>query len=370
MHDLVRGYAAWHARQDLGEAGIRAAVERSLDHYLHTAVISSDFLLPFTPAVSAPGVVPEPPAGETGPLDWAGAEHQVLLQAIAQAAAAGLLTRAWQIFACLAWFLVGQGYWADWRAAGQAVLAAAGAAGDQAALGWIHATIGWHGMFTRAHDEDRAHLLQAPNHFRRAGDLSGQAWAHLSAGLACTWTGDWAEAVTQCEPALALFRQADSQAMQGLALAGQGLALAGLGSGHAHLGNYHLARGYARQALEVAREVGDPASLAFAWDAVGLVHSRLGEHHQAISCYRQALAFARERKTPLARRWLVSGLTDFGDACRAAGDLSAAVGAWQQALQILRNLDLPEDPRIRSRLEQADPPGPPGSSPGLRPRPS
>ena len=41
MHDLVRGYAAGNARQTLGEAGIRAAVERSLDHYLHTGVISA-----------------------------------------------------------------------------------------------------------------------------------------------------------------------------------------------------------------------------------------------------------------------------------------------------------------------------------------
>ena len=37
--------------------------------------------------------------------------------------------------AVLPWFLGGQGYWADWQATGQAVLAAAQAAGDQATLG-------------------------------------------------------------------------------------------------------------------------------------------------------------------------------------------------------------------------------------------
>jgi hypothetical protein len=57
---------------------------------------------------------------------------------------------------------------------------------------------------------------------------------------------------------------------------------------------------------------------------------------------------------------LVRVLVGFGDACRAAGDLSAATGAWQQALEILRDLGLPEDPRIRARLEQACPPGSPG----------
>ena len=156
-------------------------------------------------------------------------------------------------------------------------------------------------------------------------------------GLACSWKGDWAEAGVHCEQALALFRQAGDRA-------GQRWALAGLGSCHAHLGNYDLARGYARQALEVAPEAGDPTDLALAWDALGLVHSRLGEHRQAISCYRQALALARERKNPLARRWLASLLASFGDACRAAGDLPAAVEAWQQALQILHDLGLPDEP--------------------------
>ena len=139
MHDLVRGYAAGHARQDLGEAGIRAAIERSLDHYLHTGLVSSGI-----PPVRSRSRRPRRACCLSGwPTrrqlqDWARAEHQVVLQAIAQAAAAGFITRAWQIFHGQAWFLGGQGYWADFRAAAEAVLAAAEAAGDQVALGWTH----------------------------------------------------------------------------------------------------------------------------------------------------------------------------------------------------------------------------------------
>jgi hypothetical protein len=60
MHDLIRGYASTRARQDLGEAGIRQAIGRSLDHYLHTVIISSPGTpRPFAPAPPAPGVVPE-----------------------------------------------------------------------------------------------------------------------------------------------------------------------------------------------------------------------------------------------------------------------------------------------------------------------
>ena len=98
-------------------------------------------------------MLPEQLADEAALLDWAQAEHQVVLQAIAQAAAAGFITHAWQIFHGQAWFLGDQGYWADFRAVGQAVLAAAEAAGDQVALGWTHLAIGRYGTFTGAGDE-------------------------------------------------------------------------------------------------------------------------------------------------------------------------------------------------------------------------
>ena len=188
LHDLVRGYAAGQARQVLGEAGIRAAIERSLDHYLHTVVRP---LPPFAVAPSAPGVVPEQLADEAALQDWGRAEHQVVLQAIAQAAAAGFITHAWQIFHGQALLVGGQGYWADIRAVGQAVLDAAEAAQDQAALGWTHLAIGRYLTFTGAGNED---LARALDHLRRAGDLPGQAWSHLDASLAYFVIGDWAEA--------------------------------------------------------------------------------------------------------------------------------------------------------------------------------
>ena len=353
LHDLVRGYAAGLARQVLGEPGIRAAIGRSVDHYLHTRVISSGIPTVFTPAPPAPGVLPERLAGEAELQDWAQAEHQVVLQAIAQAAAAGFLTRAWQLFFGQAYFVGGQGYWPDIRAAGQAMLAAAEAAGDQVALGWTHTTIGRYGTITGADDEDLAHLARALDHFRRAGDLSGQAYAHLATGTAYSVKGDWAEAITQVGRALELFGQTRDRF-------GEGWALAGLGECHARLGNYDLARGYAGQALQAGPATRDPTALAMAWDALGFVHSRLGEPRQAIGCYRQALALVREPKHAEARGLLVRLLVGFGDACRAAGDLSAAVEAWQQAQQVLRDLGWPENRRIRARLEQAGPPSPPG----------
>jgi tetratricopeptide (TPR) repeat protein len=342
MHDLIRGYAAGHASRALGVTGVREAIARSLDHYLHTMVISYHYPRSFTPAPPAPGVVPERLVGRRK-ADWARAEHQVLLRAIAQAAAAGSLTHAWQIFYCQTWLLADQGYWADCQAAAQAVLAAAEAAGDHTALGWTHGVITTYCSFIGAYHDGRAHHEQALRHFRLAGDLAGQAWADLSASLACDWEGDWADGAALAEQALTLFRQAGIQD-------GEGWALHVLGECHAQLGNNELARRYARQALEAGSQTGDPSSLAFSWRALGLVHSRLGEQHRAISCYQQALALARGWKTPLARRWLADLLVNFGDACRAAGDLPAAAGAWQQAQQLLDDLHLPDDLGVRARL--------------------
>ena len=343
MHDLIRSYAAGHARQALGTAGIREAIGRSLDHYLHTVrTISYVLPTPITSAPPAPGVVPENLTGETQ-LDWAQAEHQVLLQATAQAAATGFITQAWQIWAYQGWFLGDQGYWADFRAAGQAVLAAAQTAGDLAALGWTHAFIGWYGAFTGAHDEDLDHLNQALDHFRQAGDLPGHAWAYLFAVRPAGRKGDWARAARLAEQALALFRRTGHR---------YGEATTVLGECHTHLGTYDLARGYARQALELAAEPDDRANSALAWNVLGLVHTRLGEHREAISCHRQALDLTREWKTPLARRWQASLLAGLGDACQAAGDLPPARQAWQQALQIRHDLGLPESRRITLYLSR------------------
>ncbi|HEY2305049.1 MAG TPA: tetratricopeptide repeat protein [Streptosporangiaceae bacterium] len=153
-----------------------------------------------------------------------------------------------------------------------------------------------------------------------------------------------------CEQFLGLFRQAGDQA------GGERWALAGLGTCHAHLGNYELARGYARQALELDPKGSDSIHQARTYGLLGLVHSRLGEHAQAISAYQQALAIARTWKASLSRKVLAGLLASYGDACQAAGDPAAARQAWQQALQVRHDLGLPDSPRIRAKLERASQP--------------
>ena len=59
----------------------------------------------------------------------------------------------------------------------------------------------------------------------------------------------------------------------------------------------------------------------------------------------------------MARGYLADILVGFGDARTAAGGQPAARESWQQALQILDDLRLPDNHGISARLEQVTPPG-------------
>jgi hypothetical protein len=82
-----------------------------------------------------------------------------------------------------------------------------------------------------------------------------------------------------------------------------------------------------------------------------------GEPREAISCYRQALALVGERKNPMARGVLVIMLAEFGDACRAVGDLPAPAPGGR-AVQVLADLGWPDLLGVGARLEQAGLPSP------------
>ena len=79
-----------------------------------------------------------------------------------------------------------------------------------------------------------------------------------------------------------------------------------------------------------------------AWHARAFVLSRLRGQREAISHYRQVLALVGERKHPMARGVLVIMLAEFGDACRAVGDLPAAVATWRRVVQVVDDLGWPD----------------------------
>ena len=94
FHGLLRAYAAEQADAIDSSAGVRAAVLRTLDHYLHTALAAARRLSPAREPDDLdpprPGVTPEPVADHQQALAWFEAEHRVLLAIISLAGESGL----------------------------------------------------------------------------------------------------------------------------------------------------------------------------------------------------------------------------------------------------------------------------------------
>lgn len=189
MHDLVRAYAAEQACAVDSDTARRDALRRVLDHYLHTGLAADRLLCPgreLPPLTQPPhpGAWAEDLTGYEQALAWFEAERPVLLAAIAEAAAAGLVTHAWLICWALEDFADIRGHWHDTAWAQRTTLSAAEQAGDMTAQAHAHHGLG-RALFARGDgplDEARTHVLRALDLFTELGDHTGQARAHSGLG--------------------------------------------------------------------------------------------------------------------------------------------------------------------------------------------
>jgi tetratricopeptide (TPR) repeat protein len=357
FHDLLRAYAAEQARDRDSDADRDAALQRMLDHYLHTAQRAWNLSYPhlqrsITLAPPLPGVTPEEPADYPAAWAWFTAEYPVLLAAI-QLAATGHHTHAWQLPHTLVPFFERQGHWHDFQATHHDALAAAQDHDDQ--QGRAHAHLGIGHACTRIGrlDEARPHLQDALRLFEELGDPAGQADAHNWLGMTFHKQERYEEALTHLQRAVDLAGTGDYR--RELAA-----ALNGLGWFHALFGNAQQALTYCQQSLDLFQGLGHRWGEFLVLDSIGYAYHRLGRHQQAASYFEQALAIGRELDN-----LYYSQATDYdhlGDARHAAGDTTQARHAWQQALDILDQLgDVPRmgagyaDPdAIRDKLRHHD----------------
>jgi DNA-binding SARP family transcriptional activator/tetratricopeptide (TPR) repeat protein len=356
MHDLLRAYAVEQAALTCTEAEINAAVGRSLDHYLNTMAGQPSFrAAAFTVASPRPEVSPERLSSHEQLLAWLRAEHQVLLQAVERANDGGFETEAWQLSFFLGFSAHWQGKWADADLAGRTALAAVARAGDDTGLGWVHCAMGYLQWMLGDYDKAGAWFRQALQHFQQAGDPAGRSVAHT--GLTGTLLDPvWyelqlhrhqsgipspspeqrrraSEGLSHAQRALDLHRQLGRRGHEAS-------TLCFAGSHHAILGNFELALDTGQRALELSRELGDSEGQSYAWDSLGFAHRLRGELRTAIGCGEQSLSLlsAAGSHTGLQQ---AETLTELGDTYEAVGDLQAARRAWQGALQIFEDLNLP-----------------------------
>jgi DNA-binding SARP family transcriptional activator/predicted negative regulator of RcsB-dependent stress response len=346
FHDLLRAYATEQADGLETRTERAAAIDRVLDHYLHTAY-GADRLLnphrdPLTLRSPSPGVDGAQLTDHDQALAWFTAEHPVLLAALEQAVAVDSHARACQLAWALATFFDRRGHWHDLAAAQVAGLAAARRIADPAQQAHAHCSLARAysqlGRYEDAHD----HLRQALAVYAELGDRAGAAHADYALARVLYRQGRHGDALNHAERSLELYRAVDHRA-------GQAAALNAVGWFHSLLGDLQRALTYCEEALALHAGLNDGYGEAAAWDSLGYAHRHLGHYRQAVDCYRQAGGLWAE----LGDRYNEADtLGRLGDTQLAGDDVEAARSAWEQARVILAELHHPDVRRVQAKLDK------------------
>lgn len=344
FHDLLRTYAAEQAHQHDSEDERRPALDRMLDHYVHTAhaaaLLQEPPRDPLILTTSARGVVPEDPADDAAAAAWFADEHEVLMGCVALAARSGRVAHAWQ----LAWTLMTafsrRGRCVDLETALRWVLDAGHRANDLTAQAYAHRFLGRVRGLLGLHDEAYDHLQHALGLFERLGDLAGQAAAHIGLAREHELRAQPVPAVEHATRALELQRAVGYRI-------GEANGLNNLAWCYVRLGDYSRALDSCREALALQQAIGYRPGEACTWDTLGYVHHHLSQYDEAVACYGRALQSQRQLDDKYEQAGTLSRL---GDTFAAAGNTPSAHGCWYQALALLEELHHPDAQQLRARL--------------------
>jgi hypothetical protein len=310
LHDLLRAYAVELAHTHDTGAERQAASHRMFDHYLHTAHAAA--LYPHgdkpTPAPARPGVSPETLTAHDEASAWFTTEHSVLMAVLTDAVNAGFHRHACQLAGALFTFLHQHGRWHDRITTQHIALDAARRLGDPAEQARAHRRLGLASADLGQYDDARRHLDRALHLCTELGDLVGQGWTHYLANLVATTAGRIPEALDRALTSL-------------------------------------------QQALTRHEELDNLPYQAHTWSCLGDTQLQLGEPSRAIPCYRRALELFR---TLGGRHAEASTLVHLGASHHAAGDPDAARSVWQDARDVLEDVDEHAAKQIRAQLRQLD----------------
>jgi tetratricopeptide (TPR) repeat protein len=344
FHDLLRGYAAQQATDTDTADERHAMVRRMLDHYLHTGHAAIRWLYPtresFVPIAPDSDLTTDTISGPDEARAWCDAEQEVFPAIVAQAAANGFDTHAWQIPWVLTAYFNRQGHLHNWVDTLHTALAVAQRSKDRDGQARSEHEVGYAYLRLGRYDEARTHLLNALDLNRMIGDRHGQAHNHLE--------------LAQVDRAQGRPKDALGHARQSLRLYGSvgyrnGLAWAQTLEGHSlsRLGEYQQALASSLEAIAAHQELGNEHGEAETLSSLGGIYHHLGDHGQAIGHHRRALELNRRVGDRYAE---ADALTRLGDAHQAAGDPAGARNAWSQAVTILDDLHHSQAAQVRTRL--------------------
>ncbi|WP_203855375.1 BTAD domain-containing putative transcriptional regulator [Plantactinospora mayteni] len=350
-HDLLRAYAAEVAERVDSERRRRAATDRLLDHYLHSADAADGLLRtersPRPLGRIRPGVTAERPADHQRALDWFAAERVVLLSVLDHAASTGRDVQTWQLGWALGTYLDRSSHWYDLIGTQRAAMAAARRLADPTAQAVAHRFLARaYTRLARLDDAD-AQLRNALELYGHSGDQAGQGHTHLNMSLMWERRGRLGEALDHARRALGLLQAAGNRH-------GEARALNAVGWYHTLLEDHASALAYCEQALVRLQELDDRNGQANTWESLGRAHHHLGHRSRSLRCYDHALRLYRA----IGDRHLEGiTLSHVGDTHHTFGDPRAAGDVWRAALEVLGEVDHVEAGKVRTKLAALDHPG-------------
>ncbi|MGW6442726.1 BTAD domain-containing putative transcriptional regulator [Lentzea sp. NPDC055074] len=349
-HDLLRVYAAGLAEAEESAESRAAALERTLDHHLHTMIGidlahgEGKFLLDLV-LEPATGVLPERLVDRPAADRWFRAERHVLRAIMVRAQQQQHLDRyAWQ----LPWFAVELieriGSWQDWIWVLEGAMAPVTRLGDPAwAARLLFAQSIAHVRLGRIED-GLAGFGRSAGLYQEGGSVSGQVRALNGVAWALTLLGRPREALRVAKDALALQR-ADASATPERV----GMAMHQVASALFALGEY-------RESLECCAEWEAVVGTAISPAWIGLLmltkaesYLELGEYDRAIeSCHRAIEGLER------MGGWENMAITHrlLGDAHHRLCDTDEARRWWTKALEAYEFNQHSNADKVRVKLAQ------------------
>ena len=317
MHDLVKLYAAEHPVPG------SEALDRLVDHYLHSAYAGERTIYPERKAIAlpdaAPGTVVEDVRDTAAALAWFEAEQANLL---AVRTVAG--SRVWPLAWATTTFHVRSSKYADRLELWLSALPYAEGL-EPAKLTLSHRSVADAYAHLGRHDDAMHHLQRALVAAEASGDPVVHGNVHYGIAAAYEQSGDYESAVKHSGEALRIYLTGPSRQMIAQAHAAVGW--------HSALAErYDDAREHSLLAKDLFVELNAVNSLACAVDTLALVANRTGDHAEAVRLCGESLELFRS----VGDAAHVAEVTvRLGEALIATGDVKAGRAALVQAHELL-----------------------------------
>jgi tetratricopeptide (TPR) repeat protein/transcriptional regulator with XRE-family HTH domain len=333
FHDLIREHARTLAADDPPDE-CRAALNRLLDYYTHTAAVSDRLL------ALQPGTRPDPAAVSPLPtaipalddqvkaLAWARAERANLLACLDHASRAGDQARVVALTAGLSALLRIDGPWTDAITRHAEAAEAAGKLGDQHAQASALKDLGSIRQFACDYQGATQALREAFDIYQELGDQLGQSDTLSNLGLVCWLACDFPGATDALERSLSICRELGD-------LQGQANALLDLGATRIVTGDTAGAVQAIEQALNLFRDLGDREAEAQALLDLGNARLETGDYPAATQFVEQARSISLKLADRRGEAW---ALIYTGRLRRLTGDYAGGTQALDQALGIFQDL--------------------------------